>query len=93
MGYTLGIASDGYLSGCGKTLPIATNGYLNNCTVIIPPVIPEEPKRGVNYSGGGAKSIGQLIREEQDKRELIYKQIKMEDEEILIIIKSFLKCQ
>ena len=90
MGYSLGIATDGYLSGCGKTLPIVTDGYLNNCVA----VIPVTPGGGAAAPGAGK---GLTLRErliESKKRELLdLKERQLIDEhELLTFIKAFMRC-
>lgn len=80
MGYTLGVASDGYL-GCGKTLPIAVNGWLYTCDLVTPTTIPGLVKQS---SGGAPKRYEYIAPNKFDYR------VYTEEEEILLILKIFL---
>ena len=71
----LSIATDGYLK-CGTPLTIATRGYINNCG-LQPQII-----------GGGGANKGFIGNEKiLDIRNILLR----EDDEILHIIKMFLK--
>lgn len=83
MGYTLGVASDGYLAGCTKTLPIAVNGWLNICDLVTP--IPGLKKK---VSGGGTGS--KLVQYEYITPGKFDYRVYTEEEEILLILKIFL---
>lgn len=78
----ISIATDGYLSTSRlKTLTLATLGWLVIATTPSP-VFP---------SGGGGGGIGgyeYVHKDHYDKRKIL-----AEDEEVLCIIKAFLKCQ
>lgn len=81
---TLLVASEGYLV-CANPLPIAVDGYLNNCDG---GVIPQPPEPEVPRPGGGG-GYGSKSKRLGDKDFFL----KQEDEEIMIIIKAFIKCQ
>ena len=83
----LAVASDGYLN-CGSPLGIVARGYLDNCGYT--PVIPITPEKPVGSSRGPTKS-GQA--KQARAFDINVKRIIEEDAEIMIIIKSFLKCQ
>jgi hypothetical protein len=77
----LAIASDGYLCKT-NTLSIAVNGYICiNKEIII-------PKKKV-FDDGGSDSKSKKSSFRQSKMDWY----KMDDEEIVLIIKTFLQCQ
>jgi len=83
----LSVVSDGYLE-CGSPLTIVARGYLDNCeeTPDKPDPIPT-PGNG----GGGGFSYSGLRKKFKD--EALDSIIKKEDDEIVVIIKAFVRCQ
>lgn len=82
------IATKGYLCGVEA---IATDGYISLCGVITPEII-DTPV--VENNKGGATKYRPItyVDPQQVQRELNEKILK-EEEEILIFIKAFVKCQ
>ena len=81
--FTLGIASDGYLSKQKKTLSIATNGYLDLSVSISP----------IRGRGGDAGHVTTIKTTPLAEYLLRHKRLQKEDDEILNILKMFLQCQ
>jgi len=81
------IATKGYLC---STEAVATNGYIALCGQIVP----ETPDVPIRKKQGGAERYSPVtyIDPQQVQREL-NEQILREEEEILIFIKAFVKCQ
>lgn len=84
----LQVLSDGYLSDVkGYTIVKSwSNGFLTIEEVIPEPEVPTSKRTG----NGGAYYI---IRDEEGIKKRIKKPLDREDEEILMIIKSFILCQ
>lgn len=82
----LAIATRGRISNSiKKTLTYATLGWLvieGNITPPKPPLV-----------GGSGNSITHIKRYQDTEKNILYKQIEREDDEMLTIIKIFLKCQ
>lgn len=74
------------------TLVIGTRGLLWQFDVV-PPTIPD-PRPPIT-PGGGSKSKGRTYKVYKDnkKKDLKFDFIKREDEEIMVVIKTFIKCQ
>jgi len=82
---TLARASRGYLDGCGYTLSRASNGYLVLCDVVeITEPIKTIPGRRIGMSHDPTLYFEY---NKEDLKELILQ----EDEEIIILIKAFLR--
>jgi len=94
----LAVASDGYLYKGKNPLSIAASGYLVLGN-IIPPIPPVQPPVGGGSSGGsfGIKlGIDSVPRRSNKKIYYTNKElnkVELDDEDFLIIIKTFLKCQ
>lgn len=86
------IATDGYFC---KPLAIATNGYISLCNVVTPEIPVTIPFK--KLGGGTGKKRSKVIpiqyKDPAEYRRLLNQQILREEKEILIIIKTFLKCQ
>jgi hypothetical protein len=85
------IATDGYLCNVEA---IATDGYISLCGLITPEIIDVVTKK----QGGSitTKAVGRTAVTYIDPtkvQEELNKQILREEEEILIFIKAFVKCQ
>ena len=91
--FTLGIATDGYLSKQNKTLAIASNGYLDFFK-IDKPIENKQKGSSSGYNIGTRHNIPQPTHK-TNIAEYLSKQKKLqgEDDEILSILKMFLQCQ
>ena len=79
----LSIATKGRISKSVKrTLTYATLGWL----VVAGDVTPPKPQ-------GGGNSVTHTKRYQDTEKNILYKQIMREDDEMLTIIKIFLQCQ
>jgi hypothetical protein len=95
----LAVASDGYLYKGKNLLSVAASGYLSY-TSITPPT-PEPPRSTPIVGGGSGGSFGIKLGTEHSNKRYSKKnyynnehtRLELEDDELVLIIKTFLKCQ
>lgn len=79
------------------TLVIGTRGLLWQFDIVPPtgpdPEPPITPGGGGKSKGGKAKGRTYKVYKDNKKKDLKFDFIKREDEEIMVVIKTFIKCQ